>query len=164
MNRSKANGCLSTIWLSPNSQAKCFKRCCEGTKKEELSSRLEGLGKEGRVAARGERIHTSQGMRTQRSLWLRNSTQKSLNSLERTLEEPQTVQEGQKSPWLMICLKDESLRKRNKAIGSHWYLLPVNCSPKLTHLFPSTVIFQTNPTWASHQLTWPQVWPHPCGN
>ena len=98
MNRSRANGCLPTI-LSPN-----FQRCCEGTKKEELSSRLEGFRKEGRVAARGERIHTAQGMRTQRS------------------------------PWLMICLKGESLGKRNKAIGSHSYLLPVNCPPKLTHL------------------------------
>ena len=128
MNRSRANGCLSTI-LSPN-----FQRCCEGTKKEDLSSRLEGLRKEGRVAARGERIHTAQGMRAQRSLRVRNSTQKSSDGLERTLDKPKTVQGGQKSPWLMICLKGESLGKRNKAIGSHSYLLPVNCPPKLTHL------------------------------
>ena len=134
VNRSRANGCLSTIWLSPHFRAKWFKRGCEGTKKEELSSRLEGLGKEGRVAARGERFHTPQGMRTQRSLRVRNSTQKSLGSLERTLDKPRAAQGGQKSPWLMICLKGESLKKRNKAIGSHWYLLPVNCSPKLTHL------------------------------
>lgn len=101
----------------------------------------------GRVAARGERFHAPQGMRTQRSLRVRNSTQEILRQLGENTGQAQSSSELGKSPMAHGCLK-VSLWKKGKQkqleVTGIYYLSTVPQNWPIW-LFPSTIIFQTNP-------------------
>lgn len=100
-----------------------------------LSSRLEGLtGKKGGWLPEGERFHAPQGMRTQRSLMSQKLHPEILRQLGENTGQAQSSSGWAKSPWLMICLKGESLKKKKQ---SNWKsLVSITCQlfPKLTHL------------------------------